>query len=770
MRVILQWIDEQTGVVTSMQRFMEEPLAERVGWPHVFGSLALFFFIVQVATGILLMTYYSPSPDHAYDTVQYITYKLPFGSFVRGVHHWGATAMMVALGLHLLQVFLWGAYKKPRQIIWVIGILLMLVTLGLSFTGYLLPWDQKAYWATVVGTNIAATVPYIGEAIRGLLRGGANVGAITLTRFFAIHVAILPALTAVLIAFHVFQVRKKGITPPGHRAGEEDDVKYTQYFWPHQLFKDAVVALIALALVSFVALKFGAPIEPVANPADTGYVPRPEWYFMWLFELLKFFPGKLEFVGAVLLPAIGVALLAVYPYLDRNPERRLRSRKYATVLCVGTIGFVSWLGVRAITSTPRPPELTAAEQQGQKIFMDLRCTACHGINSGGGESGPDLAQAAGPHWTKDYLNAILRNPSAFQKRSIMPETDLSPDRMNALVSYVMAIGPDSRLPDQPLVGPKKPHTHREENWYTSHKFEVRKDPGQCKSCHKPKFCQTCHQNRRPDSHLGNWFKFHFGTAQERPEYCQVCHEKDYCDKCHETMLHTPDWLASKHRIAGFNDPEMCSNCHDKKLCTSCHQGTTPANHTSGWKEAHGAVSRKHPEMCGVCHEKDSCIACHGVKMPHERGWRTAHGPAAEKDKSVCSQCHKSSYCSGCHGLQMPHPADWFGVHRETAQASSKTCAKCHTKDKQNVCGTCHTTAPSSHTDDFKKKHSGLGKKNPALCELCHGRNSCANCHKTPMPHAEGWTMQHKQKGASFDSDSLCLKCHDKDYCQNCHGD
>jgi len=179
-RRFLRWVDEQTELVTLLRRFMEEPLALGVGWPHIFGSIALFLFATQLATGILLMVYYVPSPDAAYQSTAYLSAHLPFGGLVRGLHHWGASAMLVGVLVHMLQTFFWGAYKRPRQIIWVIGVFLLLVTLVLSFTGYLLPWDQKAYWATVVGTRIAGAVPAIGPYLTTIIRGGPNVGALVI--------------------------------------------------------------------------------------------------------------------------------------------------------------------------------------------------------------------------------------------------------------------------------------------------------------------------------------------------------------------------------------------------------------------------------------------------------------------------------------------------------------------------------------------------------------------------------------------------------------
>lgn len=730
MRKLLAWIDEQTGLVSAIHHFMEEPLPDGVGWPHIFGSLVLFFFIVQVATGILLMVYYSPSPDHAYETVQYISYKLPFGGFVRGLHHWAASAMMVALGLHLIQVFIWGAYKPPRQIVWVIGVGLLVVTLGFSFTGYLLPWDQKAYWATVVGTNIAGSVPIFGDLLREVLRGGAAVGAVTLTRFFAIHVGILPPIISLLIAFHVLQVRKKGITPPWKRVGDEVEEQPRQFFWPHQVLKDAFAALVALGVVALLAYRFGAPIEPLANPADTAYTPRPEWYFLWLFEMLKYFPGELEFVGAVLLPGIGVALLAIYPYLDHNPERSLRMRKYSVSLCVATLAGISALGIGAVLSGPKEEKLSAIERQGQKLFLDLRCQACHGVNGGGGNAGPDLAQA-GP-FQRDRLEALLRDPERFQPRSIMPPTDLPPDKMGALVAYLMAIKPTSRLPLEPQAGPKKPPSHFEEQWYIDHKFEVRKDPSQCAKCHEPRFCQTCHSKRRPDSHLKDWLKFHFGTAQEKPEYCHVCHEDSFCADCHDTMLHTPDWLSAKHAAAAAKHPKMCANCHQKVLCQTCHQGAKPASHDARWVATHGATARAGAGTCRTCHKQETCNNCHGLPLPHPAGWTGEHGKQAMSDPALCSKCHAAN--------------------------KATDCARCHDRVK-----------PDFHTAEFRKSHSKAAERQEKLCQLCHSANGCDNCHKTPMPHEPGWAMSHKSKGASFAKDSLCFNCHTKQKCQTCHG-
>jgi ubiquinol-cytochrome c reductase cytochrome b subunit len=643
-RRILRWIDEQTELVSIIKHFLEEPLPKGTGWPHIFGSAALFMFAVQAATGIFLMVYSVPSPENAYETVQYIQHRVAFGELVRGIHHWGASAMLLMVGLHMLQTYFWGAYKRPRQIIWVLGVGLLLLTMVFGFTGYLLPWDQKAYWATVVGTNIAGIVPVIGAWVRDLIRGTATVGAITLTRFFALHVFFLPVALTALFVFHLFQVRKKGLTPSWRRVGEEAGVEHGVVFYPDQALKDAVFAVILLGAVMMVAWRVGAPIEPVANPADTAYVPRPEWYFLWLFQLLKYFPGKLEFVGAVLLPAVAVLLLVLFPYVDRSRERLPRLRPFATALAVGTFLGVSALGIMAVVTAPREEHLTPLQERGQKIFMDLRCNECHGINGGGGNAGPDLAQG-GPYKLA-RVEKVIVNPTAFNPRSIMPKANLPPEQMRALANYVSSLNPRSRMPFMPALGPKRPPSHLQENWFVNHKFEVLKDPSYCATCHKRSFCYSCHQNRRPDSHLVAWLKNHYGVATERPGYCQVCHNKSFCEACHKNLLHGKDWLTVHGQRAPGREA-ICAQCHDAPLeCETCHRGARPKSHgAADWLTAHGKVAAANRSQCMYCHQPSDCQRCHGAPTPPKAAPQAK--PGAAKPVPAPAAFHEN--CEPCHG-------------------------------------------------------------------------------------------------------------------------
>lgn len=223
--IVREWLAERTGAKVIWIKLFARRIPEASGasaWLYTLGSASLTVFLVQALSGALLAMNYVPSPDHAYDSLRYIESQVFLGKLMRGLHHWGASFMVVLAGLHMLRVYFMGSYKYPRETTWLAGVALFLLILGLSFTGYLLPWDQKAYWATVVGTNIAGQVPVLGPSIAGILRGGADMGPATLTRFYAMHVIILPVLTVSLIAVHLFLVIWHGISEPPRRAAAED--------------------------------------------------------------------------------------------------------------------------------------------------------------------------------------------------------------------------------------------------------------------------------------------------------------------------------------------------------------------------------------------------------------------------------------------------------------------------------------------------------------------------------------------------------------------
>jgi ubiquinol-cytochrome c reductase cytochrome b subunit len=336
------WLDARTGHRKLLDEMLNEPVVGGARWAYVFGSALTLVFVIQATTGILLMTTYAPSAQTAWASVHYISYELSGGWIIRGLHHFGSQAMIVLVALHLAQVAVFGAYKKPREINWWFGLGLLGVTLGFSLTGYLLPWDQKGYWATRVATNIAGTTPLVGAWVQALLQGGHEYGSLTLTRFYSAHVGLFPASLVLLLVVHVALFRKHGVTPAA-RA----DLTKVDAFYPKQVLLDLVATLAVLCVLFALAMRdHGAPLDAPADPASD-YPARPEWYFLSLFQLLKYFEGPLEIVGTMVIPGVAAAFLIALPLLDRAPSTALRPRlKYVAPIFLGFLGI---LGLTALS-------------------------------------------------------------------------------------------------------------------------------------------------------------------------------------------------------------------------------------------------------------------------------------------------------------------------------------------------------------------------------------------------------------------------------------
>src|ERR1700730_5775038 len=323
MHKIVEWLEHRTGIQTLIKDFLYEDIPASSGWHQVIGSMAVFSFIIQIFTGILLAFNHAPTPGDSYLSVKYIVTELTGGRLIRGLHHWGASIMLIIVVLHMLQVFLYGAYKKPREATWMVGVVLLLITLGFGLTGYLLPWDNRAYWGTVVTTQIAGQAPIAGQYLTRLLGGAGGVGNVTFSRFYALHTVLLPPLTLILIGIHIYLVRKHGVTPA------VDDTAPRRKFFPEQVFKDTVGVAVAFLILFMMAVLARVPLGRLADPTDTNFIPRPEWYFLFLFQTLKFFKGPLEAIGSVVLPGVAVLTLFLIPFIDRGPLVRLGKRTCA---------------------------------------------------------------------------------------------------------------------------------------------------------------------------------------------------------------------------------------------------------------------------------------------------------------------------------------------------------------------------------------------------------------------------------------------------------
>jgi len=485
--------DERTGWKMLKEVMLLEPLPGGARWAAAFGSLLLFTFVVQVVTGILLSMNYAPSEKTAYPSVNYIQNEVPLGAFIRAVHHWGSSAMVILLLVHLVQVFVWGAYKRPREFTWMVGVLLLFCTLGLAFTGYLLPWDQKAYWATKVGLGIASTVPFIGDTLRTLMQGGDQIGNLTLTRFFTLHGFVLPGLIIFLVVVHLYLFRRHGVTPPWWRS--ESQLKADQEpFWPKQALKDGVLALVFLIGLGCWAFYHPAPLEDQADPGKL-YEARPEWYFMFLFQLLSYFKGPMEVVGTFVLPSVFFLILFFWPFLDRillweQPHRNPARRPVAIgLLALGTAGLIG-LTIFAIAKDTRmrepvqaaekePPRETAGPIQLLEVAKLYRtnCQACHGVDGSGNDlrkALPTIPDFASMNWQTVHTELEITHRIMDGKEPLMPayRDKLTKEQNLGLAIYVrafafdfgkpVAVGPGKVPPKQPAKEPTPSHLEAEQ--------------------------------------------------------------------------------------------------------------------------------------------------------------------------------------------------------------------------------------------------------------------------------------------------------------------
>ena len=432
---LLDWLHTRTGYRSARHVLLDERLPPGTGWAFTFGSVLLALLGVQLATGAFLTLYYAPTPDHAYDSIRFIVSSVP-GRLVRGLHHYGASFIVVALVVHMVRVVVFGAYKAPREATWLSGLALFGLVLAFSLTGYLLPWDQRAYWATVVTINIAKLTPFAGDLVAAALQGGAAVGALTLTRWYALHVIFLPAALVGLIVLHLFLMRRHGVSGPVRARDGQSET-----FYPYQVARDTVVVAVVLtALVAF-AWPGAPPLEGRADPSNVSYVPRPEWYFLGLFELLKYFPGRWEVVGAMVIPGLVAGLLAALPWLDRGPSREPRRRQLA--LGGFAVGLVAVITLTALGWRDRPQhrpssEWSVREIGGRVLAQRSGCESCH---TPAGMADP-LESTTGSR-SAEWIGGHVADPEMIAPGVREPPVRKGEREIAAVVAYVrrLARGP-----------------------------------------------------------------------------------------------------------------------------------------------------------------------------------------------------------------------------------------------------------------------------------------------------------------------------------------
>src|SRR5713101_5054723 len=320
MNGLLNWLEHRTGFRKILHGALYENVPGGARWRYVWGSTLTFALAVQFITGVFLWMAYSPSSQTAWESVYYIQDIMTGGWLLRGLHHFTAHVMIVLLALHLMQVVIDGAYKAPREVNFWFGVVLLQLVLALSLTGYLLPWDQKGFWATKVATNLLAAVPAIGPGLQKIIVGGPEYGHHTLTRLFALHAGLIPGLIVALLAGHIYLFRRHGLTAKEPRRGPD------AAFWPDQVLRDAVACLAVLATVLFLILRhrlfsstgpLGAELGAPANPTEPFSAARPDWYFLFLFQFLKLFRSGTELWGAIIIPGLIMAVICLMPIIGR---------------------------------------------------------------------------------------------------------------------------------------------------------------------------------------------------------------------------------------------------------------------------------------------------------------------------------------------------------------------------------------------------------------------------------------------------------------------
>jgi ubiquinol-cytochrome c reductase cytochrome b subunit len=465
-----EWFDHRLQLAAPIREAAEHPVPRNTAsWFYVFGSAALTVFILQLVTGILLALIYVPSAGEAWSSLQVLNHQVALGWFIRAMHGWGSNFMVAIVLIHMVQVFLFGAHKFPRELTWVIGVFLLLMTLGMAFSGQVLRFDQDAYWGLGIGASIASRVPIAGPAIVKLMLGGPIIAGATLSRFFALHVFVIPGMLIAFVGLHVLMVLKLGINEwpmPGRivkRATYERDYHALTKsegapFVPYAVWKDLFFAGFIILAVAACALYFG-PFGPTGQPDPTiiQTAPKPDYFFLWLYALLSLLPPSMETPFLLIVPPVAIIALILLPFLSGEGEKSWKRRPIAvlTVLLIAiTLGtftrmaqFAPWSPhMNAWSGDPVPDRFvhgtTALERQGALVFQVKQCRNCHSLGNTGGMRGPALDSVA-VRLTNDQL---IRQ--VIQGGGNMPAygNNLSPAETTALVAFLESLHPAGQAP------------------------------------------------------------------------------------------------------------------------------------------------------------------------------------------------------------------------------------------------------------------------------------------------------------------------------------
>ncbi|MEX0676967.1 MAG: cytochrome b N-terminal domain-containing protein [Pirellulales bacterium] len=475
LKAIGAWFDQRLAISETLLPLMRHPvpraIAGPMGWWYVFGSASLTFFMIQILTGIALAMVYVPAADKAYESLLYLDYEQPFGWFLRALHYYAGSGMVVMVLIHITQVFLQGAYKYPRELTWIVGVFLLLCVLGMFFSGQILRWDPDAYWGLAVGGSMAGRVPLVGPDMVHMVLGGDIIGGASLSRFFTLHVFVIPGALVGFLAVHLWLVLKCGVSAPP-RPGETVDPRTydAQYerelkdgvpFVGEAMLKDILFSAFATIVVVAIAAIVGpkGPGDP-PDPTMGGANPRPEWPFLWLFALLALSPHNAETFIMLVFPLVVVVVLLLVPLVSNRGERAPSRRPVAvlTVIVVyTTLGVLTYLGATAPwspkmdawTSDPIPVNMVehsnVSQLVGAAVFQYKNCRNCHALEGVGGRRGPDLT-TVGTRLARDQLIDQVSNGTPGG--GLMPAygKQMTPAELTILVDFLVSLRPAGQPP------------------------------------------------------------------------------------------------------------------------------------------------------------------------------------------------------------------------------------------------------------------------------------------------------------------------------------
>jgi ubiquinol-cytochrome c reductase cytochrome b subunit len=465
-----EWFDRRLQLANPIREIAEHPVPRNTAsWWYVFGSAALTVFALQIVTGILLALIYVPSAAEAWSSLQALNHDVTLGWFIRALHGWGSNFMVAIVLIHMVQVFLFGAYKFPRELTWIVGVFLLLMTLGMAFSGQVLRFDQDAYWGLGIGASIASRVPIMGPAIVKLMLGGPIIAGATLSRFFALHVFVIPGMLIGFVVIHLLMVIKLGINEwpmPGRvvkRATYEKEYheltkRSGAPFVPYAVWKDMFFAAFVLLAVAACAVYFG-PFGPsgVPDPTVIQTAPKPDYFFLWLYGLLSYLPPSMETPALLIGPVVAIGFLVLLPFLSGEGEKSWRRRPIAvlTVLLIaivlGTLthlaGYTPWSPhMNAWSGDPVPDKFlhgtTALQRHGALVFQGKQCRNCHSLGDSGGQRGPALDSVAVRLTEDQLIRQVIQgggNMPAYAK-------NLSPAETTALVAFLVTLHPPTQVP------------------------------------------------------------------------------------------------------------------------------------------------------------------------------------------------------------------------------------------------------------------------------------------------------------------------------------